>query len=168
MLSRGQVFCDPMDCSPPGSSVRGIFQGRNTGVGGHFHLQEIFLTDPGIKLTSLESPALAGEFFTTAWYTDLVLNCPHTGNNMASIQICYPNFTRGFPDGSDSKESACNVGDLRSVPGLGRSPGGGHGNPLQYSCLENPMDKGAWWATVHGVTKSQTRLKRLNNKNTHN
>ena len=51
--------------------------------------------------------------------------------------------------------------DLGSVPGSGRSPGGGHGNPLQYSCLENPMDRGAWRAAVHGVTKSQTRLKRL-------
>ena len=63
-----------------------------------------------------------------------------------------------FPGGSDSKESACNVGDLGSVPGLGRSPGGGHGNPFQYSCLENSMDRGAWRATVHGVTKSQTQL----------
>ena len=56
------------------------------------------------------------------------------------------------------KESACNAEDPGSTPGLGRSPGEGNGNPLQYSCLENPMDKGAWWATVHGVTKSQTRL----------
>ena len=62
----------------------------------------------------------------------------------------------GFPGVSDSKESAYNMGDLGSIPGLGRSPGGGHGNPLQYSCLENPMDRGAWWATVHGVEKSQT------------
>ena len=56
------------------------------------------------------------------------------------------------------KNPSANVGDLRdagSVPGLGRSPGGGHGNPLQYSCLENPMDKGAWQATVHRVAKSQ-------------
>ena len=55
-----------------------------------------------------------------------------------------------------------NVGDVRDlspVPGSGRSPGGGNGNPLQYSCLENPMDRGAWWATVHGVAESQTRLK---------
>ena len=59
----------------------------------------------------------------------------------------------GFLGGSDSKESACNVGDLGSIPGLGRSLGGGHGNPLQYSCLENPMDRGAWQATVHGVAK---------------
>ena len=55
-----------------------------------------------------------------------------------------------FPGGSDGKESAHNAGDLASIPGLGGSPGGRHGNPLQYSCLENPMDRGAWWATVHG------------------
>ena len=56
--------------------------------------------------------------------------------------------------GLDSKESACIVGDLGSIPGLGRSSGGGHGNPLQYDCLENPRDSGAWRATVHGVAKS--------------
>ena len=65
----------------------------------------------------------------------------------------------GFPGSSDGKESACNVGDLASVSGLGRSPGGGHGNPLRYSYLENPMDRGAWQATVHKVAKS--RLKPL-------
>ena len=63
-----------------------------------------------------------------------------------------------FPGGSEFKESACNAGDLGSIPGSGRSPGEGNGNPLQYSCLENPMDRGAWWATVHGVTKSRTLL----------
>ena len=65
-------------------------------------------------------------------------------------------FKGSFLGGSDSKESTCNVGDLGSIPGLQRSPGEGNGNPLQYSCLENSMDRGAWWATVHGVTKSQT------------
>ena len=60
--------------------------------------------------------------------------------------------------GSDSKESACNAGDPGSFPGSGRHPGEGDGNPLQCSCLENSMDGGAWWATVHGVAKSQTRL----------
>ena len=60
--------------------------------------------------------------------------------------------------GSEVKAPACNAGYLGSIPGLGRSPGEGNGNPLQYSCLENPMDGGAWWATVHGVTKSWTRL----------
>jgi len=61
-----------------------------------------------------------------------------------------------FSGGSDSKESACNARNLGSIPDLGRFPGGGHGNPLQYSCLENPMDRGAWWATVHAVAKSRT------------
>ena len=61
-----------------------------------------------------------------------------------------------FLCGSDGKESACNVGDPGSILGSGRSPGEGSGNPLQYSCLENPVDGGAWQATVHGVAKSQT------------
>ena len=65
---------------------------------------------------------------------------------------------QGFPGGSDSKASARNVGDPGSIPGSVRSPGEGNGNPLQYSCLENSMDGGAWWATVHGVTKSQSQL----------
>ena len=65
---------------------------------------------------------------------------------------------KGFPGGSECKESAYNMGDPGLIPGLGISPGKGNGNPLQYSCLENPMDRGAWQATVHGVTKSQTRL----------
>ena len=60
------------------------------------------------------------------------------------------------PGGSEVKVSACNVGDPGSIPGSGRSPGEGNDNPLQYSCLENPMGGGAWWATVHGVAKSRT------------
>ena len=62
----------------------------------------------------------------------------------------------GFPCGSAGKESACNAGDLGSVLGLERSPGEGNDNPLQYSCLENPMDRGASWAIVHSVAKNQT------------
>ena len=62
----------------------------------------------------------------------------------------------GFPGGSDGKESACNAGDLGSVPGSGISPEEGNGYPLQYSCLENSMDRGVWWATVYGGTKSWT------------
>ena len=61
-----------------------------------------------------------------------------------------------FSGGSDGKVSVYNVGDPGSVPGLGRAPGEGNGNPLQYYCLENPMDRGAWQATVHGVTESDT------------
>ena len=64
----------------------------------------------------------------------------------------------GFPGGLEGKASTCNVGDLGSIPESGRSPGEGNGNPLQYSCLENPMDRGAWEAAVHEVTKSRTRL----------
>ena len=64
----------------------------------------------------------------------------------------------GFPGGSEVKASASNAGDPGSIPGSGRSPGEGNGNPLQYSCLENPMDRAAWQATVHGVAKSRTRL----------
>ena len=63
-----------------------------------------------------------------------------------------------FPGGSEGKASACNVGDPGSIPGLGRSPGEGNGNPLQYSCLENSMDGEAWWAIVYGISKSRTRL----------
>ena len=63
-----------------------------------------------------------------------------------------------FPGGSDCKVSAYSAGNPASIPGLGRSPGEGNGNPLQYSCLENPMDGGIWWATDHGVAKSQTWL----------
>ena len=62
----------------------------------------------------------------------------------------------GIPDDSDGKESACSVGDPGSIPGSGISPGEGNGTPLQYSCLENSMDRGAWWATVHGVAKIWT------------
>ena len=62
----------------------------------------------------------------------------------------------GFPGGLDSNESACNSGGMDLIPGSGRSPEEGNGNRLQYSCLENPMDRGAWWATVYGVTKSWT------------
>ena len=64
----------------------------------------------------------------------------------------------GFSGGSDSKESTCDVGDLGSIPGLGRSPGEGNGNPLQYSCLENPIDRKTWWTTVHGLAKSGAQL----------
>ena len=69
------------------------------------------------------------------------------------------NRTEGFPGGSDGKESACNAGDPGSICGSGRSPRGGHGNPLQYFCLENPMYRRVWWAIVHGVVKSWTKLR---------
>ena len=73
----------------------------------------------------------------------------------------WSNRRLGFPSSSDGKTYACNAGDPASIPGSGRSPGEGNGNPLQYPCLENPMDREVWRATVHRVTKSQTQLKRL-------
>ena len=69
---------------------------------------------------------------------------------------------QGIPSGSECKESACNAENSGSIPRSGRSPGEGNGYPFQYSCLENPMDREAWWTTVHGVTKSQTRLNHYN------
>ena len=83
----------------------------------------------------------------------------HRASHLLAVHIawlwhCIPSM--GFPGGSDSKESTCNAGDLGSIPGLGRSPGGGHGNPLQHSCLENPTDRGAWQAALQGVTESDT------------
>ena len=87
------------------------------------------------------------------------------GDGIRMIQV--PTFIvyfivhQGFPGGSDGKESACSVGDLGSVPELGRSPGEGNGYPLQYSCLENPTDRGDWQTTVHGVSKGQTQTKQL-------
>ena len=67
----------------------------------------------------------------------------------------------GFSGSTSGKESICNARDAGLIPGLGRHPGGGHGSPLKYSCLENPMDRGAWWAIVYRITKSWIRLKWL-------
>ena len=72
------------------------------------------------------------------------------------VDLEQTSFSRGFPGGSAVKNLPVNAGDAGSIPGMGRFPGGGNSNPLQYSCLESPMDRGAWWATVHGVIKSWT------------
>ena len=77
--------------------------------------------------------------------------------------ILYYHYHWGFLGGSDGKESTCNAGELASIPGSGRSPGGGHGNPLQCSCLKNPMDRGAWWATVL-VSKQLDSTERLTHR----
>ena len=87
-----------------------------------------------------------------------VLGQPEIQMNCWMTVLVNMAFTTPFPDGSDSKKSACNVGDPGLIPGSGISPGEGNGKPLKYSFLENFMDRGAWWATVHGVTKSQTQL----------
>ena len=85
---------------------------------------------------------------------------------MPDLGVSYSS-SLGLPGGANGKELVANAGDTRdvgSIPGSGRSPAGRHGNPLQYSCLENPMDRKAWRATVHRVTKSQTRLQRLSTR----
>ena len=74
-----------------------------------------------------------------------------------SFKLCAV-LSTAFPGGSDSKEPACNAGDSGSIPRSGKSPEKGNGNPLQYSCLENSVDRRAWWATVHGITKNQMQL----------
>ena len=105
---------------------------------------------------------LSIEFSTQEYWKGLPFpsaeDLPDPGIKPGSPALQADSLPSGFPGGSDSKASAYNVGDLSSIPGLGRSPGEGNGNPLQYSCLENLMDRGVWQATVHGVTKSQTRL----------
>ena len=73
----------------------------------------------------------------------------------------------GFTGGSDGEESTCKAGDEGLIPGSGRSPGKGNGYSLQYSCLEKSMDRGAWWAVVHGVSKSRTRTERLTHTHTY-
>ena len=90
--------------------------------------------------------------------TGLVTEQAFTQTAVQMARLNYKAEGMGFPCGSAGEESPCNVGGLGSIPGLGRCPREGKGYPLQYSCLENPMDRGVWRATVHGVAKSQTRL----------
>ena len=85
----------------------------------------------------------------SVWLEWKVMASKHTHSDYFMFTIYY----NGFPGGSDSKESACNAGDPGSIPGLGRSPGEGTGNPLQYSCLQNPLDRGGWRATVHWLQR---------------
>ena len=73
-------------------------------------------------------------------------------SNPTLILLAFISDDRGFPGGSDGKDSACNAGDLGLIPGVGRSPEERNGYPLQYSCLENPVDRGPWWSRVHKVT----------------
>ena len=91
----------------------------------------------------------------------LAQNNPYT--KVASLGMVYSD--PGCPGGSVIKKSPANAGDLDSIPRPAKSLGGGHGNPLQCSCLENPMDRAAWWATVHGVTKESDTTEQLNNNN---
>ena len=140
-----------MDCNPPGSSVHGVFWSElNTGV--KRILEWVVrpppgdLPNPGIQPAHLLSPALAGGFFTTSstqeapyiYVCVYIYMYTHIYIYIHMYIYTHTQYVNPSPGGSDSKESSCNAGDLGSIPGLGSSPGGGHGNPLQYSCLENP------------------------------
>ena len=105
---------------------------------------------------SLKSPPALTFHDSWNWWNAGHLGIAHKAILCIYFPIIYPYM--GLLGGSDGKESACNAGGPSSIPGSERSPGDGNGTPLQYSCLENPMDGGAWWATVHGVTKSWTWL----------
>ena len=104
------------------------------------------------KYMMTETMWVKQEYSTQPWFDSWVRKISWRRDRLSS-----PVFL-DFHGGLDGKESACNRGDLGSIPGLGRSLGGGHGKPLQYSCLENLTNREAWWATVHGVAKSWTQL----------
>ena len=128
------ILCDPIDATRPPPSWDS--PGKNTGVGCRFFLQ-------CMKVKS--------ESEVTQLYLTLRdrMDCSPPGSSVRGIFLA-----RVLEWGAIAFSS--NVGDLGSIPGLGRSPGGGRGNPLLYSCLESPMDRGAWWAAVHAVSKSWT------------
>ena len=111
------------------------------------------------------------EWKTSLYMLYIMLQYIYYTNNMLLLILCVSCIHyMGFSDGAIGKEPICQCRRHKlcdSIPGSGRSPGGWHGNPLQYSCLENSMDRGAWWAAVHGVTKSQIRLRQLSTSSKH-
>ena len=128
------------------------FPGKNIRIGCHFLFQRIFLSQ-GLNpclldLLHQQADSLPGK---------PKILCRHLLNLIREISmidlVSPPSYTQSFPYSSVSKESACNAGDPGSIPGLGKSHGEGTSNTLQYSCLENPMNRGAWQATVHGVAR---------------
>ena len=149
------TLCDPMDCSLPGSSVHGIFQARvlewvaiSSSWGSSQPRDRTWIRQRLYRLSHQGSYSLT-HHKVAQWQSSTPLGF------LLDLNGCLQSHM-DFPGGSDSKASVYNVGDLGSIPGLGRSAGEGNGNPLQYYCLENPMDRGAWQATVHWVAKSRT------------
>ena len=115
------------------------------------------LPGPGIKTASLMSPALTGGFFTSSATWEAVMHHAHTYIPHMYLRVFIHMY--GSPGGSVVRNLPANAGDTGSIPRSGKIPGEVNGNPLQYSCLGNPMDREAWRATAHGVTKSQTCLR---------
>ena len=124
----------------------------------HFHFSVSCIGEGNgnpLQCSCLENPRDGG-----AWWA-AVYGVTQSWTQLKRLNSSSSKHTRGFPDGSAGKESTCNArdtGDVGLIPRSGRSPGGGHGNLLQYSCLENPMDSGTWWATVQWIAKNQTWL----------
>ena len=159
-----EIFSHSVMCNclwPPGLYLcPWIFPGKNTGVGCHSLLQGIFPTQ-GLNLGLLHC---VGRFFTVCATREGTPNTLHLWWNSSQVCILFTAWVFpedwvpvpyhglwGFPGGSE--DSACNAGDPGSIPGLGRSSAERKGYPLQYSCLENSMDREAWWVTVHGVAR---------------
>ena len=111
-----------------------------------------------LKLMSIESVMPSNHLILCCPLSSCLQSFPASGESVHFSNMCYLLVHQSFTGGSGCKTSAYNVGDLGLIPGSGRSPGEGNGNPLQYSCLDNPMDTGAWQAAVHGVAKSRTGL----------
>ena len=133
---------------------------QNTQIQHTVYAEQTYLSVPLVCIFICSSTISGLPWQLRSWRTCLQCRRPQFDSWAEKIpwrreRLPTPGFL-GFPSGSDSNESTCNEGDCGLIPGLGISPGGGHGNPLQDSCLENPMDRGAWWATVHGVTESDT------------
>jgi len=142
------TFCDPMDCSLPGSTVHGILQ---AGI-----LEQVVISfSKGSSQPRFQTHNSCVSFIGRP----ILYQLSHQVYKVSMKLFQYLSILGiEFFTVWANKESACNVGDLSSVPGLGRSPGVRNSKPFQYSFLENSMDRGAWQTTVHGVTKSQTQL----------
>ena len=151
---------DPMDCNLPRASVHGIFPRKNTGVGCHFLLQGIFPTKGFLQL--LHCPVRAPIFWGGPFGCEYFRKSEHEQKRDKLIKFERPLLIQCPPSSQASQIaqwqmcSAEDTGDEGSVPGLGRSPGGGHSSPFQYSCLVNPMDRDASQATIHRIAELDT------------
>jgi len=135
------TLCDPMDGSPPGSSVHAILQARI--------LEWVaisFFTGSSRDQTCILCICRCILYHWATWKTHMLYKQAYIHTRASQVGLVVKHLPA----------SAGDIRDIGSIPGLGRSPGGEHGNPLQCSCLENPMDRGAWQATVHGVTESDS------------
>ena len=164
-------MCDPIDGSPPGSPVPGILQAR-TLEWVAISFSNVWKWSRSVMSDSLRPHGLQPTRLLHPWdfpgkSTGVGCHCLLRSSLLGYLNQQYLwatlwGFLRSsqwlFPGGSDGKESACNARDPGSIPGSQRSLGEGNGNPLQFSCLENSTDTGAWQAIVHGVAKHQTQL----------